>query len=238
MRYTLLALAVALAAGPTEARADMVYYSMTGRIANLEYNTTGSPIGRGDLISWNLQYDRSTPVSTSVPLGSYYQLTGAAITNLVDRTTGYHFFPTPTPSDGAGALALHFSGYDGPLSYNGPSSLEAWSGYAAGHPLSTYSSQLLLFPKSSLPTLDLASLQLNKIPFSLGFTFGNTPMSEFDFEQFGYTTGAIDVLFGATVFSISGPVAPLPEPGSFTLFLLGIVGLAARGRRRRLGPVG
>ena len=238
MRYTTLVLAVALVAETTEARADMIAYNMTGHITNLDYNTTGSPIGRGDLISWRLQYDRSTPVSNSTALGRYYQLTGAVITNLVDQTTGYHFLPTPTLSNAGGALALHLSGYDGPLSYNGPSSFEVWSGYAAGNPLSTYSSQLLLFPKSSLPTLNLASLQLNKIPFALGFTFGNAPMSEFDFEKVGYTTGAIDVLFSAHVFSISGPVGPLPEPGSLTLVLLGAAGLAARGMRRRLGQVG
>lgn len=232
VRRTILALAVALAAGTTHARADIVRYNMTGRI------TTGSSIG-GDLISWTLQYDRSTPASNSTSLGRYYPLTGAVITNLVDQTTGYHFLPTPTPSNGSGSLALHLRGYGGvgPLGYIAPSSMEVWSYYYAGHPLSTYSSYLLLYPKSSLPTLNLANLQLNKIPFALGFTPGNAPTSEFDFEKVGYTTGKIDALFGATVFSISGPVGPLSEPGSLTLFLLGAVGLAARGMRRRLGQV-
>jgi hypothetical protein len=214
----------------------MVHYNMTGHIANWEYNNTGSPINRGDLISWTLQYDRSTPVSTSTSLGRYYQLAGTVITNLVDQTTGYHFLPTP--SNASGSLALHLSGYDGALSWGGPSAVQVWSYSTAGNPLSVYSSELTLYPKGSLPTLNLANLQLNKIPFALGFTFGNAPMSEFDFEKVSYTTGAIDVLFGATVFSVSGPVAPLPEPGSLTLFLLGAAGLATRGIRRRLGQVG
>jgi hypothetical protein len=91
MRHTILVLTVALVAGTSQARADMLTYNMTGRI------TSGGGVLNGDLISWTLQYDRSTPASTTTRLGSYYQLNGATITNLVDQTTGYHFFPASTP---------------------------------------------------------------------------------------------------------------------------------------------
>lgn len=80
----------------------------------------------------------------------------------------------------------------------------------------------------SLPSLNLANLELSNIPFELGKGSGSY-LSYYYADAYGQPVG-----FTATVDSISGPIPYAAEPGSLTLFLLGAAGLATHVIRRRL----
>ncbi len=226
MRHTILVLAFALVAGSTQARADMVYYNMTGTITSVQVSPSSpsASYAVGDHISWTLQYDRSTPLASSSEYYSGYQnlymMKAAVITNIVDQTNGYHVL---MPSMG-GSLELYGD------------SKKYWSYLSAGESYQppenlapNYDTDLFLRYKGSFPTLNLSNLQLNSVPIIF---------SKSDFSYFVQWAdpmpGDVGYGFNASVNSISAPVYGAPEPASLTLFLFGAAGFAALGIRRRL----
>lgn len=95
MRYSLLILAVALSAGTTKARADLIAYNMTGTITSA--NDGYSSFAVGDHISWTLQYNTSMPMYTyATTANNASQLYNPLITSIVDRTTGSHLYVPTT----------------------------------------------------------------------------------------------------------------------------------------------
>jgi hypothetical protein len=235
MRYPLLVLAIALTAGTTKARADLVTYNMTGTITEAQRYPSSLPFAVGDHISWTVQYDSSAPLTDSGSGWNKYSWSGIAISNIVDQTTGYHFPSYAFTNKGASLvswvqLGNKYPGSDPSLNANsiqivsGGDSESATTGWGAGG--ATLSLKVL----GPLPTLNLADFQLNKLPIVLR----NEGYSMF---QYGYDAySGADYLgpnFFASVDTIPG-VSYTPEPGSLTLVLLGAPGLAARGLRRRL----
>lgn len=215
MRYTILVFAITLAVGTTQARAEFVSYNFTGTIKTADSYSSGNPLpfSPGDHLTWTLLYDRSTPLVNSDKYysgyQSYYVTKYPVLINLVDQTNGYHF---PWTAGGGGILLFGDSTKD-------PSSLVASAGNA----------NLFLVYKESFPTSNLSDWQLNSIPLNL-------PHSDFNYYV-QYADSQPEMSFDASVNSMSGPIAGIPsapEPGSFTLFLLGAAGLVARGMRRRL----
>lgn len=222
MRYIFLILAAALIAETTKARADMVYYNITGTIRDI-VNESSSPtpslsFASGDRITWTLQYDRSVSASISGHGWNQYYLNGPTITNIVDQTTGYHF-PTFSPSIMQSAISV-----DNPTFIS-----ETWGG--ARFRSAEYTLLQLGTAAGSLPSSNLADLQLNNIPVN-PFSGGYPSFLKY------YIPNGNNVGFEASMNSISAPMHGAPEPGSLTLFLLGAAGLAVRAMRRRLGRVG
>jgi hypothetical protein len=232
MRHTILALALVLVAGATQARAGLVTYTMTGTITSALPNYAENyPIyAQGDRISWTLQYNTSMPMYTYTTTASNAsQLNFPLITSIVDRTTGSSFYvpatmyvpPYLSQAGAAAEASLNLS--------SGSSSSISAGQYQLGviDPEEGYNADLALKVTGQLPTLNLANLQLNQLSI-------NTSTS-----SFGYSFAA-DMMpggqdsFTASVDSISAPKYGTPEPGSLTLFLLGASGLALRGVHRRL----
>lgn len=229
MRSTILVLAVALMAGTTQVRADLVTYNMSGTVTSVQASDYSS-FGVGDHITWTLQYNNSTPVSAND--GGYPSPTTPLITNIVDQTTGAHFF-VPSSADLA-PWQIGVGSLDSQLGLNNSSLNKQTSYFSAGDwvnniPVgeSNYMAVLRLNINGPLPASSLASLQLNNLPVnwstsSLNYSFAEDPMP-----------GDVGDSFTASVTSISSPVYGAPEPGSLTLFLLGAAGLAARCLSRR-----
>lgn len=218
MRSAILVLAVALMAGATEARADqIVTYLMTGTIRS-SYNM-GQSIN-GDRVSWMLRYDTSTPGNGSGTSARNYSTVGAVISDPIDQSKGgspFSFWIHDTNT----SLSLHNASADNPQSFfDASQSNTPLPGDPAGH----YSYDLHLNVNGSLPTLNLANLQLSNLPLNLSTSF-------LYYKAVGMAPPGENV-FAASVTSISGPFYPAPEPGSLTLFLLGTVGLATRRIRR------
>jgi hypothetical protein len=259
MRYITLVLAVALVAGTAEARADLVTFNMTGTIDDTRayIYTRGQdgwghiqnyshPFAAGDPISWTLQYDLSTP-----PTPPYNQSPGTyglyemqpgklVLTNIVDQTTGYHF-PVPPPGTDTGSN-LTLSRYPGLDNEHSHFSFQAnqgsWRGWGFNNGDATQSVWLALNTTSPLPALGLASLDLTKIPFAFGEHGLVGSFFQLGTYKFGPNNSEDVSQFSAHVDSITVSTASTPEPGSLTLFLLGVAGLTARGMRRRMGQVG
>jgi hypothetical protein len=221
MRHAVLVLAIALAAANTQARAELVTYTMTGTIQSSQ-NFGGLA---GDRISWTLQYNNSLPMYANGSSGMNYYPSTPVITNLIDRTSGgFPFFLS--------------SSVDSTLRLNNASATLYPNSFVAGaesttipgYPEGILSYGLVLNNMGSLPTMNLASLQLNTLPLNLSASSFNYSFAE-DLGPFDQQS------FVASVDSISAPVYGAPEPGSLTLFLLGAFGVAAHGMRRRLGQV-
>lgn len=213
MRHSILVLAVALTAGTTQVRADMVSYTMTGTVisADLQWRPSGSPpsfpVAAGDRITWTLQYDRSLPG---------YSTTSLTITNIVDQTTGYHWFPSLLPVTSTISLA------DG--QWKDMKSIFA-AGTHGGSSYESYMTALELGYKVSIPMSELMNVQLNSLPLNLSASY----------LQYSWGNDLAAISLVTSVDSISAPVYGAPEPGSLTLFLLGAGGLAIHGIRRRFG---
>lgn len=227
MRHPILALALAFMAGTTHARADMVYYNMTGTALDAGFQWTPSatpapfPVAVGDRITWTLQYDRSLP-GQGDPQSSTtnYNTTSPTITNIVDRKNGYHRFPTFAP------VTSTISPTNG--QWKDMKSIFA-VGTHGGNSYESYATALELGYQVSLPTAGLRNLQLNNLPLYLYNSY----------LQYDWGNGIEGITLVTSVNSISSPfTAQAPEPGSLALFLLGAAGLAARGMRRSLRLVG
>ncbi|MGH7170924.1 MAG: PEP-CTERM sorting domain-containing protein [Gemmataceae bacterium] len=241
MRYTILVLAVVIAAGAADARAEMVSYNMTGTITSVTatwgYNgldkprtPTPLPFAVGDHISGTLQYDSSTAGSIKAySWGSNgdYNTSAPVITNVVDQTTGFQFPPHPiTTTPGLFASV----GLENPIPSGAFRGGEIVAQDQSSDASSRVNDSLLLSTSSPLPTLNLAEFQLTKLPVILD----NVNYSYLTYYSYSYTLGE-GYQIEAAVDSIPGVTAAAPEPGSLTLFLLGAAGLAAGGIRRRLG---
>jgi hypothetical protein len=265
IRYS-IAFVFVLALVRSQAHADLVTYTMTGTIqeVGLISPTNGSPlppsggsfpVAMGDRISWTLQYDRSTSPSSSTsgsvvsgPTNNYLPA-GPLFTKLVDQTNGYQV-PTVAPgSFPANSLS--------PTQQMNPgSALSLWS-YPRGASLSftdmlpiaqkgllPYSIQLHLASKSTVPTMNLARLQLDQL--SLLFNNMVTPPANQFFYNGQLPGGSQNAnaragyYIDAVVSSLSpaASIQSVPEPGSLTLFALGAVGFAMRRVRRAFGEAG
>lgn len=226
MRHTILGLAVALAAGTTQARADLVTYNMNGTITSA---TDGhSSFAVGDRVSWTLQYNTSMPMYTyTTTANNASQLYNPLITSIVDRTTGTKLYVPATlyvPPYLAQAGAMAGAGLS--LSSGSSSSISANQyQFDVIYPEEGYSADLKLNVNGPLPTLNLAKLQLNQLSI-------NTSTSSFGYGLAADMMPGYQASFDASVDSIAAPKYT-PEPGSLTLFLLGTAGLAARGVRWR-----
>jgi hypothetical protein len=223
MRQVILALTVAVMAGTTQARADLVSYNMSGTIT---YASGSSSFAVGDRVTWTLQYDtatRSTSGSSKIATEpwKFYQMTHTnIITNIVDQTNGYHLPLLPPIRMVQGGVGLS----------KGFSSGSIW-GYESSNLRGITSYNIFtLMTDRTIPTVNLADFQLNTVHVT------SNPI--YSFFNYNYSPSfGTNYDFSATVVSISGgPVAP--EPGTLTLFFLGAVGLAARGIRRSSGQVG
>lgn len=215
MRFLIITFLVA--ALTSQARADMIRYELTGTVNSVSVASVmhgGSfppPVGRGDRMTWTLQYDRSSPVSGSGSGRVSYTLNSPLIINVVDQSNGYHW----SVDSGARAMSsLNLSSSrDRKLPNSGFSSVRAQSssfGVDAG-----YSTALNLGFNSFLPSMSLANIQLNRLPLNLS-------SSSLVFQRWVNVQG---YSFEVSVASISAPMAISPEPGSLTLFLLGTGGL-------------
>ncbi|MGH7171503.1 MAG: PEP-CTERM sorting domain-containing protein [Gemmataceae bacterium] len=230
MRYGFaFAFAFALVAGNTEARADLITYNMAGTISSvspMSYNPGGGvPYNVGDHVTWTLQYNPSTP-PTSSQSGSMasitYTMSTPVITNIVDQTTGYHFSSPPSSGNSLGLS----SGF-------GNAVFSASAGNSMLSPGATLT--MSLTNGSLFPTFDLPKLQLNSMPwansgpnaFSYSYFF-SIPTNSGPRWNDGFNASAAFV-------AQTTPAASAPEPGSLTLFLLGAAGLAVRRFRSRFG---
>jgi hypothetical protein len=238
MRRTILVLAVALVAGTAEVRADLVTYNMSGTILDA-WNGSNSTFSKGDHLTWTLQYDKSTPLSSSgaAPGGSWagYDVAGKyVLTNIIDQTTGYHF-PLLSPSMYNGGIGLSNGTPGGYRGYSwGNMYVDQRSQFIPGR--NAYSLVGLNLLTAPLPSLDLAKFQFDKLPVVWSNAIPVLPQDNTNF-QWIYQNGNLQLGITASVDSIPGALLT-PEPGSLMLFLLGAAGLAARGMRRRMGQGG
>jgi hypothetical protein len=208
----IIALALGFIAAPLAVRADFVTYQMSGTI-QIARNTT-MPIAVGDPISWTLRYNRSSGLATSPDGGYTNSQVGPLISNIVDGRNGFRIYtPTSVP---AGIIVSQGSFMTTDFQF---------SVYTPG---TNYDAGLLLSSIAPLPTMNLADLQLDHIPFHLENTYPS--LSNFAYRD----PGARDFSgFIADVTSLSA--ASTPEPGAFALSVLGASGLVARHFRRRIG---
>jgi hypothetical protein len=195
-----LAFAFAFTAGVSEVRADLLTYNMTGTIQSV--GGVGSiPVAVGDQVTWTLQYDSSTSKTLGGSLFSTFSPTSPVITSIVDQTTHTTLFVEPASSLNS-AIALT----NGVIPFFG-------NFLASDFHSTSYNATLSLTSNSWLPTLNLASLQLNTVPFNL-----SSPGSFLFYHHRNYSfTASIDSL------SLSDPhiSSTTPEPRSLTLFVLG-----------------
>lgn len=202
-----------------EARAGLIEYNMTGTVTSTSstwwappgHKAPPPPVATGDHIAWTLQYDPSTPASSSGPGESSYSPAGPVITNLVDQTNGIGGFT---------------DGYYPPWSQSALSLSSTPSSSSLHAELSTHgvdtgsSAELDLVFNGPLPTSPLANVQLGSVPLNLSTSF-LTYDASVNIEGYSFT---------ASVNSISAPIIHAPEPESVTLFLLGTFGLTVHGR--------
>jgi hypothetical protein len=205
----------------------MVGYTITGTVENAGFQWRASatpppfPVAVGDRITWTLQYDRSLPGQSEPPyFTTTYRTTSLTITNIVDQTNGYHWFPTLSPV--TSTISLTDS------QWKAAKSIFAVGTYG-GNSSESYNTALELDYKVSIPTSELMNLELNRLPLYLYDSYLQYNWGEDYLAAISLVT---------SVDSISAPVYGSPEPGSLTLFLLGAAGFAARGVRRRLMQVG
>jgi hypothetical protein len=221
------ALALVLATGAIEARADLVTYNMAGTIVSVSSNTSGLPIHLGDRFTWTLQYDRSLP-HLNIPGEPYtYAPRSATLFNFVDQTEKLSLPSPPSSPKNLAGLALVLNPGTNVNRGNGEfTTTTMWSDGrtglfgAASLTLTSYTHRL------ELPTGNLANFQLNSVPFevrSLNYGFQVPPS----------TLPALD--FYVQADPLSSHTSSTPEPGSLTLFLLGALGISARYLRARFG---
>ncbi|HZV07375.1 MAG TPA: hypothetical protein VE999_19990 [Gemmataceae bacterium] len=191
---------------------------MTGTIRQVHVNnlfpgsTVIPPVSIGDHIAWTLHYDTNTAPNSLVSNPHEYDLNYQAVSNLVDKTTAYHFYAPPNVNSTRLVLENLI-----------PKGGAFWtsSGLMDTRTYQTiYWLTLDLGSADALPTLNLANLSLTAPPFT-----PNDGMVTYQYKAFSFV---------AVTDSIS--LATAPEPGSLTLFVLGAVGaIASRLRPRIVG---
>lgn len=257
-----LALALGLALATAKAHADLLTYTMTGTVEDVIVNSYASnsgsilpassyPMAVGDHISWMVRYDRSTPMSGDVlqsgtNASAGYYPSGPLVTNLVDQTSGYHVFTAPPGSFPLGQQpssvtrlpwsSLGLSNFNNHGEVNLQDTLgDALLSKYDGKPYYTIYTSLTSTP--FLPTLNLARLRLDQVPFA----FGNTnPVMPVRLQYIGQIPNTRNELaFHVQVSSVTdSSIASVPEPGSLPLWVLGIVALVGRRCRRALVQAG
>lgn len=260
--FSVLCLAFVLA--PSSVHADLMTYTLTGTVQDVvgysdmygAVNPGASlPVAKGDRLIWTVQYDASTPVANlpnvsaalvpGVTLqGSSYLPSGPLITHIVDQTNGFHVYTSRSGSFPANGLPPGMSPYSSSLV-----GLSNWQKYGTSDTGSVtfldyqpstrsrmlpYFASLTLYVGQLLPTLNLAKLQLDHVPFRFKDP-ATSPALQFSYKGPVSNTQTY-FSFDAHVDSISaaGSIASLPEPGALTLFALGAASLAARRFRQAL----
>jgi hypothetical protein len=222
-----IALALVLPTGAIEARADLVTYNMAGTIVSVPSNTNGLPIHVGDRFTWTLQYDRSLS-HVNIPGEPFtYAPRSATLFNFVDQTANISLpSPPSNPNPTIGASLILNPGTNSNIRMGEFRTDTMWSDGRTGPfrvaslTLTDYTHYLVL------PTGNLASFQLNSVPFEVrSLNYG--------YELPRSTSPVLDFYVQADPFS--SPTSPTPEPGSLTLFLLGALGMSARYLRGRFG---
>lgn len=202
------------------ARADLMVYSMSGKITNavgyLDGRPYATPFAKGDRVTWTLQYDRSMPASNVGSGVSNYSPSGPLITNLVDLTKGMRFNLDYYPPWSQPTLTL--------------SSSAAGSSFQAvlvSHGIDTGESATLnLLFKSRFSSSQLKSMQLSTLPL-------DRTASSLHYDS-GSIVGGWS--FAASVNSISAaPLTGVPEPGSIVLLAIGFFALLRFCRPLRAG---
>jgi hypothetical protein len=201
-------IAVVLMAGITEARASSIDYNMTGTVQSVYGNFASAKVG--DRISWTLQYNPNTPISSvnTTNLSKVYITYWPVISNIVDQSNGNHLISPSVNSLLFTQLILAGRYF-----------------YATEQNDTT----LQLRSANPLPTLNLTNFQPNLVPFQLGSSF--TKNSFFNYTNMP-ASGA-----GFTTSIDSVTAAPTPEPGTLLLFVVGgciLGGVRAAGRCRRV----
>lgn len=245
-----IAFVFVLALADSRLQADLMTYTLTGSIQDVGVRSvrndllpsTGPfPVAVGDRISWTLQYDRSTPLASSAPSSLFtsndYYPAGPLILHLVDQTNGYQI-PTARPGSipATGLSPQHpMDTYSGMGLLKFPKS--ATVSFLDSQPITRngvrpYSVQLILASNAPLPTMNLAQLQLDRLPLrfndktfpaenQFNYSWPHSNQNTFS-ETFNY--------FDAVVSSLSPAesIQAAPEPGSLCLLALSFLGLALR----------
>ena len=199
---------------------------MTGTVTSA--SGSNSAVAAGDHGTWTLRYDPATPVTLTTPFGHVYSPNGPVLSHLVDQTKGIQLY---TPSSANLRAGLMLSN----LPMMGGSFFAGDTQRVPGipDPMSlVYQTQLFLGDGNSLTSLDLTKFR----PDRAGFVWagqGGTSSELTYFDNHLPDDGRYSLLLTAAVDSMS--VSAAPEPGAFTLFLLGAIGLAARRFRPRSG---
>jgi hypothetical protein len=220
----LIALAL-LAGAAVEGQADLITYNMTGTVTAT--NVVNGTVAVGDRISWTFQYDRSaTPVPATTFIGWNYFQNSPTLFNVVDQTSGTHFYSPRTNALQPSILTLSQQ-VPRTFATAGVGSSTNWAVGTQG--LYAHANLDMVDLSGPLPTTNLASLALNSVPFDPRWQF------------FDYGTGTLDMIVSdfleVKVDPLGSPVTSAPEPSSFTLLVLGGLGLAARSLRPLPEPI-
>lgn len=206
---------------------------MSGTIQGQVYATsptegyTSAPVATGDHLTWTLQYDPRSPLVVNKSESSIhgYTPTSPVISNLVDRTNGFHFLAPPASSLKSGLALFNFPMVGGTFTAGdfqlGPNNIIKYSTILS-----------LIGPAQGFSTLDLAKLRLDQAGIQMTGPFG--AVSQLSYFGSPTPAGGVEMNFQVQVTSLSGVTTP--EPGTFTLCILGVLGLATRRIYRGPGP--
>jgi hypothetical protein len=201
-------------------------YNMTGTVTSA--SGSNAAVAVGDHVTWTLQYNPATPVISTTSFGHFYSPNGPVLSHLVDQTKGIQLY-TPTSANLRAGLMLSNLPMMGSSFYAGDT--QRVSGTPDPMNL-VYQTQLFLGHGNSLTSLDLTKFRPDRAGFVWAGQGGTTNELTY-FDNHLPDNGRYSLLFTAAVDSLS--VSAVPEPGSFTLFLLGAIGLAARSLLPRSG---
>jgi hypothetical protein len=189
---------------------------MTGTVIGTQ--GANGAVAVGDRISWTFQYDRSAvPVLTAPNIWTYSQSTPTFF-NVVDQTSGAHFYSPQGASLPLPPVVLVSQQDTQTFSSAAVSSYTTWAVNNQG--LYAHAGLEMTVTSGPLPTTNLASLELDSAPFDPRWLF------------FDYGTGTLDTIvsdfLNVKVDPLGSPVSAAPEPSAFMLLALGGLALAAR----------